>query len=84
MRSSCGRWGSDARLPALLFAGIAHQVWSGTTRHRRSPVSRRAHKIIGYAVLVVALVHLPFGVLDIIETFVVQIGETRWGIPPLS
>ena len=62
--------GTLAVTGVLLLAGIVHQVWSGTTRHRRSPVSRRAHKIIGYSVLVVALVHLPIGVLDIIETFV--------------
>ena len=53
----------------LLFAGVVHQVWSGITRNRRSPASRRAHKIIGYCVLALALLHLPLGVLDVIETF---------------
>lgn len=53
----------------LLFAGVVHQVWSGITRHRRSPASRRAHKIIGYSVLALVLLHLPLGVLDAIEVF---------------
>ncbi|MDZ4063286.1 MAG: hypothetical protein U1E22_01350 [Coriobacteriia bacterium] len=51
----------------LLFAGVAHQVWSGLTRQRRSPTSRRAHKVVGYSVLALALLHLPLGILDAIE-----------------
>lgn len=51
----------------LLFVGVAHQVRSGLTRQRRSPASRRAHKIIGYAVLLLALPHMPLGVIDAVE-----------------
>lgn len=53
----------------LMFAGVVHQVWSGILRHRGSPASGHAHKIIGYSVLVLALLHLPLGVLDAIEAF---------------
>ncbi|MDO9108330.1 MAG: hypothetical protein Q7U89_04975 [Coriobacteriia bacterium] len=51
----------------LLFAGVVHQVWSGLTRQRLSPASRLAHKIVGYAVLALVLLHLPLGVLDAVE-----------------
>lgn len=52
---------------SLLFVGVVHQVWSGLLRSRQSPSTRRAHKIVGYSVLALALLHLPLGVLDAIE-----------------
>ncbi|MHB1340595.1 MAG: hypothetical protein ACYC77_02530 [Coriobacteriia bacterium] len=52
---------------SLLFFGVLHQAWSGLARQRRSPASRRAHKIVGYSVIVLALLHVPLGVLDAVE-----------------
>lgn len=53
----------------LLIAGVVHQAWSGITRHRRSAASRRAHKFVGYAVLALALVHLPLALIDVVQVF---------------
>lgn len=52
----------------LLFSGLIHQLITGLRKRRGNAEARgTAHRVVGYALIVFALVHLPLGVLDAME-----------------
>jgi uncharacterized membrane protein SpoIIM required for sporulation len=54
----------------MLAAGIGFQLITGMRMHRPGSQSRRkSHKVIGYSVIVLSLLHMPFGILDFVEVF---------------
>jgi len=53
-----------------LTAGITFQLVTGMRMHRPGSESRRKwHKVIGYSVVTLGLLHLPFGILDFLAVF---------------
>lgn len=53
----------------LLFSGLVHQLTTGLRiRQRDAQAQRGRHRVVGYALVVLALAHLPLGVLDAMET----------------
>ncbi len=54
----------------MLAAGITFQLVTGMRMHRPESQSRRkSHKVIGYSVMTLSLLHLPFGIFDFVEAF---------------
>ncbi|TDB37863.1 MAG: hypothetical protein D9V44_07380 [Actinobacteria bacterium] len=54
----------------MLATGITFQIITGMRMHRPgSSPRRKSHRVIGYSVVALSLVHLPFGILDFVEAF---------------
>lgn len=54
----------------ILAAGVTFQLVTGMRMRRPGSQSRRkSHEVIGYSVIALSLLHLPFGVLDFARTF---------------
>lgn len=52
----------------ILFSGLVHQLVTGLRlRQHDAKTHRGRHRVIGYTLVVLALVHLPLGVLDAME-----------------
>jgi uncharacterized iron-regulated membrane protein len=53
-----------------LAAGVTFQLVTGMRMHRPgSQPRRKSHKVIGYCVVALSLLHLPFGILDFVAVF---------------
>jgi uncharacterized iron-regulated membrane protein len=54
----------------ILAAGVTFQLVTGMRMRRPGSQSRRkSHKVIGYSVMALSLLHLPLGILDFVRTF---------------
>ncbi len=53
----------------ILAAGVTFQLVTGMRMHRPGSQSRRkSHKLVGYSVMALSLLHLPLGILDFVRT----------------
>jgi len=54
----------------FVAAGLTFQLSTGMRmRKAGSMPRRRAHKAVGYALIAISVVHLPLGILDVVQVF---------------
>jgi hypothetical protein len=54
----------------IVAAGLAFQLTTGMRMRRAGSMPRRkAHKAVGYALIAISVIHLPLGVLDVVQVF---------------
>jgi cytochrome b len=54
----------------IMTGGLAFQLTTGMRMRRSGSASRRkTHRLVGYVLIAVVLLHLPFGVIDTLQAF---------------